>query len=381
MRGDTTRLRRLLALGNEVLLVGVLVALAITVSVNVGAHFSGHRPVDAFAVVLLVAGPLSLLARHRDPAWPALLVAAVLVIYVARGYWLGPVFLAFVAALVIAELAGRSLAARSAAAAVVGTLVVCLATDTGPELDGPQVFGITAWIAVIVAISALVRARSEAARQRRERAEEEARRVSSEGRLQLARDLHDVLAHSLSVINVQASVALHLIDDRDKTQEALSVIKTTSRETLAEIRHALNALRGADAAPVNATVGLHDVDRLVETARAAGLDVAVEIDGDARRIPAHVDIAAYRIVQESLTNVTKHSAADRASVTVAYRPDAVLLSVADPGPGRPRSANGSGHGLQGMRERVAQLGGRVSAQPRFDGGFTVEAELPLEEAE
>lgn len=363
---------------NELLLVAVLLALEIAVTVNFAHHSSGNRSIDALAVVLLAAGPLSLLTRHVDPGLPVALVAAQLVLYIARGYWLGPVFLALAFSLIIAEYAGRSLAARLGAAAVAATLVTCLATDTGPKLSGPQVFGITAWMTVIIAVTAAIRTRFEAARQRRQWQEEETRRVASEGRLELARDLHDVLAHSLSVINVQASVALHLLDDRERAREALTVIKTTSRETLTEIREALNTLRGGETAPVSATVGLHDIGRLVETAHASGLDAVVEVSGAPRKLPPRVDIAAYRIVQESLTNVARHSSAPQARVSVDYRPDAVFLSVEDTGPPRQRRADGGGHGIRGMQERAADAGGQLRAGRRFDGGFAVEAELPTE---
>jgi signal transduction histidine kinase len=301
--------------------------------------------------------------------------------YLLRGYWLGPVFLAFVTTLVVAELAGRSVVARSAAALVVGLLIACFATGRGPKLDTPQVFGIAAWLTVTIAVTALVRTRREAARQRDERLAEESRRIATEGRLELARDLHDVLAHSLSLINVQAGTALHLIeDDPSRAVDALALIKKVSRDTLVEVRLALAALRGGEPPSMAATVGLHDIHRLIDTAHQAGLTTTVEVCGEARDLPPRVDIAAYRILQESLNNVGKHSAATEANVHIDYRPDSVVLTVTDPGPRRSRvvgsAPHGGGHGLPGMEERTTAVGGRLAAGPDFGGGFTVTAHLP-----
>lgn len=363
---------------NEVALVAVLIALQVAVTVSFAHEAIGDRDIDALAIVLLVAAPVALLSRHVDPALPVAAVVAALAVYILRGYWLGPVFLALAAALVVAELAGRTIAARAGAGAVMALLVVCLATGAGPPVDPPQVFGICASLTVVIAITALVRTRSDAVRQRAERQAEEGRRVASEARLELARDLHDVLAHSLSVINVQAGAALHLMDD-DPTQarDALQVIKSTSRETLGETRAAVETLRGTREAPVTATIGLHDLDRLVESTRPSGLDASIEVTGPPRSLPPRIDIAAYRILQESLTNVTKHSAAHRARVRVAYEPDAVVLTVDDPGPAVPHGGAEPGHGIRGMQERAADLGGRLTAQRRLDGGFTVQAEIPV----
>src|SRR4051794_27995227 len=365
-------------------MIAVLCALQIAVTVAFAAK-TNDRPIDPLAIALLVIGPLAVLLRRVHPAVPVAITTAVMVGYVLRGYWLGPVFLAFIVTLVIAEIAGRSILARASAVVVVGLLIVCLATGSGPALDAPQVFGIAAWLTVIIAIAALVRTRRDAARQRDERLVEESRRIATEGRLELARDLHDVLAHSLSLINVQAGTALHLIGgDPSRAGDALAVIKTVSRDTLAEVRTALNGLRGEEPPSVAATVGLHDVHRLVETARRAGLSATVAVSGEPRELPPGVDIAAYRILQESLNNVGKHSAAAQASVHIEYKRDGVVLTVTDPGPRRPRSAGGppphrGGHGLPGMHERATALGGRVAAGPHFDGGFTVTAVLPTPE--
>jgi signal transduction histidine kinase len=373
-------LRRVPALANEVILVAVLAALQVAVTVSVSGQVSGDRPIDALAIALLVLGPLATPARHAHPAIPVAICVAALTIYTLRNYWLGPVFLSFAAVLILTELAGRSTIARVGAASVVAMLVGCLISGAGSVDDAPQVFGITAWMTVIIAVTAQVRVRREAGRQRAERLAEESRRIASEGRLELARDLHDVLAHSLSVINVQAGVALHLIDsDPEQVRSALSIIKSTSRSTLAEVRDALNSLRGADGPPVTATVGLHDLDRLVDSARPSGLQTTVEVTGTRCDLPSRVDIAAYRIVQESLTNITKHSAAKSAHVLLNYEPDALVLTVADPGPTQARSdaALGGGHGINGMRERVADLGGELTAGRRFDGSFVVHAQIPV----
>src|SRR3954471_1302309 len=238
-------------------MIAVLCALQIAVTVAFAAK-ANDRPIDPLAIALLVIGPLAVLLRRVDTAVPVAISTAVMVSYVLRSYWLGPVFLAFIVTLVIAEIAGRSIFARASAVVVVGLLIVCFATGSGPALNAPQVFGIAAWLTVLIAIAALVRTRRDAARQRDERLVEESRRMATEGRLELARDLHDVLAHSLSLINVQAGTALHLIGgDPSRAGDALSVIKTVSRDTLAEVRTALDVLRGEEPPSVAATVGLH----------------------------------------------------------------------------------------------------------------------------
>ena len=234
----------------------------------------------------------------------------------------------------------------------------------------------------IVALSELARVRREQwARDRAERAQASKRRADEE-RLRIARELHDVLAHSISVINVQAGVGLALLDsDPEQARTALTTIKAASKEALGEVRQVLDTLRAPGAAPRAPAPGLDRLPELVEQAASAGLTVAVETRGAHRDLPPGTDLAAFRIVQEALTNVVRHSGSRHARVLVDHRAGALTLRVDDDGPATGADAGGSGNGLAGMRERAAALGGTIEAGPRDDGGFRVSALLPVKTKE
>jgi signal transduction histidine kinase len=225
-----------------------------------------------------------------------------------------------------------------------------------------------------------------AARQRRQAAEwsraEEARGRAGEERMRIARELHDVLAHNISLINVQAGVALHLMDEQPgQSRSALVAIKQASNDALGELRSVLDVLRQGDEAPPRTPAsGLAHLDRLVAGVSATGLQVQTRVEGTPRPLPAGTDLAAYRIVQESLTNVTRHAGPASATVLVRYGPADLTVQVDDDGRGPAASGdsgNGTGNGIRGMRERVAALGGELTTGPRPGGGFRVQARLPL----
>jgi signal transduction histidine kinase len=207
-------------------------------------------------------------------------------------------------------------------------------------------------------------------------AAEARRRQGSEERLRIARDLHDVLGHHISLINVQAGVALYLMDDDpEQARSALTAIKQSSRDLLREMRSTLGVLRGVDEEPPHDPVaGLSRLDDLVEATRAAGLPVTVEIGGEPRELPPSVDTAAYRIIQEALTNARKHAGPAQASVLLTYTEDGITMRIDDDGTG-PAGTTGGGDGIPGMRERAAALGGTLTAGPRPGGGFRVDAHL------
>ncbi|WP_031065532.1 sensor histidine kinase [Streptomyces sp. NRRL WC-3742] len=197
-------------------------------------------------------------------------------------------------------------------------------------------------------------------------------------RLRIARELHDMVAHSIGIIAIQAGMGRRVMDTQPaETRIALDAIETTSRETLAGLRRMLGALRQAEAeaAPLEVAPGLAELDRLVAGTAGAGVRVALTRDGEARPLPPEVDLAAYRIVQEAVTNVVKHSGTRDCHVTVQYGPRDLALSIVDLGGGS-SAAPGTGYGLAGMRERVALLHGEFSAGPRPEGGFRVAARLP-----
>jgi signal transduction histidine kinase len=208
--------------------------------------------------------------------------------------------------------------------------------------------------------------------------DEVARRRAVEERLRIARELHDSLTHSISVIQVQAGVAEHLARKRgEDVPPALAAIKEAGADAARELRATLSVLRSTDDA---GTSGLGQLDNLVARARTAGLPVTVTVTGSARPLPADVDQAAYRIVQESLTNVSRHAGLAQASVCLQYTPDGLTVQIDDDGPGAGDRSGGNGLGLLGMRERVSVLGGRLQAGPQDGGGFRVRADLPVQAA-
>ncbi len=218
--------------------------------------------------------------------------------------------------------------------------------------------------------------------QRAEEAErtkdEAARREAVEERLRIARELHDSLTHSISVIQVQAGVAVHLARKRGaEVPPALLAIEEAGADAARELRATLGVLRTQDDCDGS---GLGHLDGLVARARAAGLPVTVTVTGPERTLPADVDQAAYRIVQEALTNVSRHAGQASASVHLRYAPDALTVQVDDDGEDTGARSAGPGLGLIGMRERVSALGGRLNAGPQARGGFRVRAELPVRAA-
>ena len=246
--------------------------------------------------------------------------------------------------------------------------------------------GIAAWLLVLVAIAEGIRQRRavlDARRQRKAAMAREARseqeRRATQARLSIARELHDVLAHSLSMINVQSSVALELLDDHpERAGPALAAIKDASRQAISDVHSLVTALRADTGQPTAPTPGIADLDGLVGTARATGLTVTTAVQGSPRPLPTVIDVAAARIVQESLTNVVRHSTAENAEVTVTYGADE--LTVAVDNDGRPLNAGPSsgGSGITGMRERARALGGDLSVRRHPGGGFSVRATLPIE---
>jgi signal transduction histidine kinase len=213
---------------------------------------------------------------------------------------------------------------------------------------------------------------------------EQARRAVAEERLRLARELHDVVAHSISVIAVQSGVGAHVASTQpEEAAKALAAIEATSRAALTELRRLLGVLRQegesqGDLAPVP---GLADLDSLLAEVAKAGLGVRLRVEGTPSPLPAGVDLSAYRIVQEALTNVVKHAGPARAQVTIGYRDREVMVEVTDDGRGVTAPAGDGrarvGHGLIGMRERVQVFGGDLEAGPRPGGGYRVAARLPL----
>ncbi|MER0478512.1 sensor histidine kinase [Streptomyces sp. Edi2] len=366
--------------------------LAVTVVVLAGSGFAGHDqqgrvPLDAFARVLLFAGTALLLFRHRCPRTVALGAALATAVYLAAGYPYGPVFLTLALGAFAAIVAGHRKVAWCALGGVwVWHLLVVhwLYRWLPPSHDGPapwgQEFFVLAWVVAVAALSELARVRREQlAKARAERAAAERRRADEE-RLRIARELHDVLAHSISVINVQAGVGLALLDsDPEQARSALTTIKGASKEALGEVRQVLDTLRTPGDAPRSPAPGLDRLPELTEQAAGAGLAVEVSTEGAPATLAPGTDLAAFRIVQEALTNIVRHSGSRTARVLLVHTPGALEIRVDDDGPATATADGpaGGGNGLVGMRERAAALGGSVEAGPRPDGGFRVRARIPL----
>jgi signal transduction histidine kinase len=361
----------------------------VTVFVLVGSHFAAHgqegerAALDPFArVLLLVAGAL-LLWRKRYPVAVVYGTAGAVMLYLGAGYPYGPVFLTVALACFSAIVAGHRWAAWAAMGTLwAGHVLVAhwLYRWLPPSGDSAASWGeelvVATWVVAIAAVSELFRVRREQwVRERAERAEAARRRADAE-RLRIAQELHDVLAHSISVINVQAGVGLALLDsDPEQARTALTTIKAKSKEALGEVRQVLDTLRAPGDAPRAPAPGLDRLPELVEQAASAGL--TVDVEGKPPRLAPGTDLAAFRIVQEALTNVVRHSGSRHARVRLAHGADVLRLRVDDDGPATGADAGGSGNGLAGMRERAAALGGTIEAGPRPEGGFRVLAVLPL----
>jgi signal transduction histidine kinase len=340
-----------------------------------------------FDVLAILAIVLPLLARRHFPfgAPVAMGVAAALTSFVDRTVvpYDGVTFLVGCAALfLVGSLRERSQAVAGLAVAE-GILAVVVHNDprsgVGNFIVGSIIFTIVWTIAFGVGRKSVEadEARERAARAERER-EERARSAVTEERARIARELHDVVGHSVSVMTVQASAVRRLLrPEQQREREALLIVEQTGREALAEMRRMVGVLRRPEEGPALAPQPtLEHLDKLVEHAREAGLPVELRVEGEPLPLPAGVDLTAYRLVQEGLTNALKHARARRAQVLVRYSNGDIEVTVSDDGQGA-GSGDGGGHGLVGMRERVAVYGGELEAGPRPEGGYRLRAKLPL----
>jgi len=351
-----------------------------------------------YALLALAAGATGL--SFWSPLGVVAVTLTAALAYVARGgSEHGPIVLAVMAALYGAVRPDRPWrTVVIGAATLLGFYAVGVASPTAGAHGGaasPAAGDLVAsfvnrsWIAVPLLLGHAVgsaRANLAGAEERAQLAEqtreEHAQRRVAEERLRIARELHDVVSHSISVINVQAGVAAHVMDERpEQARQALLAIKVTSKETLRELRGVLGLLRqGEEPEPREPAPTLDSLDSLVQATTQAGVPTRLSIGGQARRLSRAVELTAYRIVQESLTNVIRHAQASSAAVTLTYGDDGLTIDVADDGQGlagRPGNGGASGGlGIAGMRERAAAVGGEVQVGARPDGGFRVRAHLP-----
>jgi signal transduction histidine kinase len=309
-------------------------------------------------------------------------------VYDALGFSGGFYTIALGVALYSAAAADRRWAAIIGAVTIVITFsAVGLLLGRGHFADQVATPWFTGWLIASVAIGEVMRGRqryleeaerraSEAERSR----EEEARRRAGEERIRIARELHDILAHTISTIAVQSGVALHLMDKQpERARSALANINQASHEALQDLHETLGVLRQAgEPEPRAPSSRLAQLNRLVANAVASGVAVGVDVRGEARELPSSVDLAAYRIIQEALTNIVRHAHSATARLALTYGAADLVIEIDDDGRGVAPEWHGmSGNGLQGMRERALTLGGTLEAGPRPAGGFAVRATLPI----
>ena len=349
-------------------------------------------PPNALAYALAVSYGVLLLGRRRWPLGVLLASTAILFVYYTIGFpGVSPVF-PLAVALYTAAVAGhlRWGLAITAFYMTAGFVVIGVVKEVEPIA---QVFAdflpAASLLVTLLLLGEAVRShrawsaevRERLARAEADREQEAVRRVEQE-RLRIARELHDVIAHTISVIAVQAGVAADVLDDAPgEAREALDTIRAASREAMEELRASVGVLRTGDGQVASRAPapGLGQLDGLLEAARGGGLRVEAAVAGDPRPLPPAVDLTAYRILQESLTNVVRHAAATTATVAIRYEPDGVVIEVGDDGRGPAGAAPGGeppGYGVTGMAERAAAVGGRLEAGPGPAGGFRVRARLP-----
>jgi signal transduction histidine kinase len=373
----------------------VPLALAMTALLLTGSYSEAHpqQPRDYFpnghhslntptaAYLLVATATLALVWRRRRPAAVLTVSTGAVVVYSLLGYVNGSALLAPAVGLYTLS---TVVSWRRAIAWAIGTLVVLMAATAAANPFGTFGGGFITLPGLMTAAclgGIAVGSRRAYNASLVDRAERDARRQIDEERLRIARELHDVVAHAMATINVQASAAAHVLADRpDKVAEALAAIRAASKDGLRELRAILNVLRQADEAdPTQPAPGLNRLDALIAGVRQAGLPVTARVNGKPRPLPAVTDLAAYRIIQEALTNSIRHAGPATANVSLSYGESGLRIEITDTGLGSPPAPDGqeTGHGLRGMRERAAAAGGTVETGPGPSGGFRVVAVLPL----
>jgi signal transduction histidine kinase len=339
------------------------------------------------AVLLALGTTVPLLWRRRAPLAVLVVVLASLAIADAGYDVANNAFSPFAAVLLAVYASGAYTTRRDGrlAAAIIGATAALMAVAIGEDVLGDAAF-IGGILLAVWGAATVVRSRQELAGALAARTveleherEENAKLAVAEERARIARELHDVVAHSISIMVVQAGAERRALgDERPGTSEVLATIEDSGRSAMAEMRRLLGMLRRSDDELALAPQpSLRHLEDLVEQVREAGMPVDLRIEGEPRPIAPGIDLSAYRIVQEALTNALKHAGRAQARVTVRYSDSELEIEVADDGDGAPQDAPAGGHGLVGMRERVALFGGDLATGQRRGGGYAVRARLPL----
>jgi signal transduction histidine kinase len=359
----------------------------------VGSALLASAPrLDPLGYGLLIAGAAALLVRRRHPVVALVGTVIPAFAYDLLNYPGGLCTIAVGVALFAVADAGHTRAGIAAVVAVVGGfLAIGAVLGRGHVIDLITALWFAGWLVASLILGETTRSRRAYLQEVEQRAlqaersrEDEASRRAGEERIRIARELHDVLAHRISMISVQSGVGAHLLDrDPDQARSALLAVNRASKEAMQELRATLGLLRQVDDPESRSPApGLAQLERVMASTTAAGLDVRLEISGQARELPTGVDLAAYRIIQESLTNVIRHARAVTAQIAITYRRSDVVIQIDDDGPGsdEPDAPTTDGNGLLGMRERATALGGDLDAGPLAAGGYRVRARLPLDGA-
>ncbi len=354
------------------------------------------RPLDAGAVALAATVAAAVAVRRRYPIAALVVLNAVPLVWFLGGYpgrliTLAPLIGCYTLAAYRGWRWGLAGAVPTALIQIIAIRVVLGDAETAGVVPDAVLLVATAGsagAAVGYYRAVLAATRAQLARETQTR-EERARRLAVEERLRIARELHDVFGHTMATISVQAGVGLHVIEQRPgQAREALTAIKKICDDGLTDVKTILGILRADTSTeeepeqPRAPRGGLDRLTELLDTAEAAGLRVELNVDGDPRPLPAPVDLAAYRIIQEALTNVLRHAEARTVRLALTHEPSRLLIQIRDDGPTTSAdthhtAAGRCGHGIDGMRERARALSGRLTAAPHPEGGFEVCAELPV----
>ncbi|TNC20054.1 sensor histidine kinase [Amycolatopsis alkalitolerans] len=361
-----------LPLADTALAVAIAV-LAVGVAAVSDLFSNEDRHVDAFALALAAIAGLTLAVRRRYPLVTLAVVTAACTTYLLVGYPYGPILFAyFIAVYTVARYLPWSRSAPASAVALV-VLLTHLLTNRAAFGGALGLLPGAAWAIVPFALGLIVRVQREAVA--RERAEE-VRKHAYDERLRVAQEVHDVVGHGLAAIKMQAEIALHLLAEKpEQAETALTAISRTSTEALDEVRATLAVVRREDDARAPAP-SFNRLEELRERMTESGMRIDLTTTGSPRELPVAADLAGYRVVQESLTNVLRHGAGNTATVRVSWEDDGVEIAVGNPSPEVPTSRDGLG--IPGMRRRITSLGGTFSAGPTGDGRFEVRARIPLE---